>query len=193
MPGHGPCVARRMTARRLNTAGASCEGPFGAVAGIIGLRREATFEGQAATGLETAAHPDETRRSEFAVARGRCRGGRFPAGDRADRKSRAGGRERGSIAARFHNTVSKAAREGRRLQREETRTARACWSGERGGTRGLGSRLRRRGGRMGLRCTGGRGRRGTTAGSPWDRRQSRGLGFEEATPPAARTRVFLRR
>lgn len=61
-------VVRQMIAGRVNTVDtSSCGRLFDAVAAILGLRREVTFEGQAAIELETAAHPSETKGYDFAI------------------------------------------------------------------------------------------------------------------------------
>ncbi|HLH16877.1 MAG TPA: carbamoyltransferase HypF [Bryobacteraceae bacterium] len=124
-------VVRQMIARRVNTVDtSSCGRLFDAVAAILGLRREVTFEGQAAIELEAVAHPCETGRYDFATPR---------VGDGWEVDFRPtiamiacavrAGEDCGTIAARFHNTISDAAEEICRLLREETGIARVCLSG----------------------------------------------------------------
>jgi hydrogenase maturation protein HypF len=61
-------VVRRMIATGLNTVPtSSCGRLFDAVAAIIGLRREVTFEGQAAIELEMIAQSGEDGRYSFAI------------------------------------------------------------------------------------------------------------------------------
>jgi hydrogenase maturation protein HypF len=61
-------VVRRMIATGLNTVPtSSCGRLFDAVSAIIGLRREVTFEGQAAIELEMIAQSDERGRYDFAI------------------------------------------------------------------------------------------------------------------------------
>jgi hydrogenase maturation protein HypF len=61
-------VVRRMIATGLNTVPtSSCGRLFDAVSAIIGLRREVTFEGQAAIELETIAESGERGRYDFAI------------------------------------------------------------------------------------------------------------------------------
>ncbi|HKB78793.1 MAG TPA: carbamoyltransferase HypF, partial [Thermoanaerobaculia bacterium] len=98
-------VVEAMLDRKLNVfETSSCGRLFDAVASIIGLRQEITFEAQAAIDLELSADPAVTERYPFEIA-----------GEEIDLRPAIRGivRDRGTvavaaIAAKFHNTLAAA-------------------------------------------------------------------------------------
>ena len=124
-------IVHRMIEGRVNTVDtSSCGRLFDAVAAILGLRREVTFEGQAAIELEAAAHPSETKAYDFGIPE-------TPEGWELDFSSTmhliAGAVRAGEdiriIAGRFHNTVADATEMTCRLLRKATGLDRVCLSG----------------------------------------------------------------
>jgi hydrogenase maturation protein HypF len=123
-------MVRRMMSTGLNTVQtSSCGRLFDAVASIVGLRTEITYEAQAAIELENLADPLETARYEFAIEPGEPMQVDFrPAiSEIADEVS--GGKSPASISARFHNTVAAAVMETCRRIRAQTGLNRVCLSG----------------------------------------------------------------
>ncbi len=123
-------VVSRMIARGINTSlTSSCGRLFDAVASLIGLRHEVTFEGQAAIELETASehgidetYPFEIDSSEPAQIDMR------PA-IREIVSELLKGRSRSVIASRFHNTIALIVGEMCRRIRSTERLTRVCLSG----------------------------------------------------------------
>ncbi|MGA3096947.1 MAG: carbamoyltransferase HypF [Bryobacteraceae bacterium] len=123
-------VVRRMMERGVNTVPtSSCGRLFDAVAAIIGLRREVTFEGQAAMELETIAEPGEEGLYPFEMEGGDLWQVDFrPAIERIARETGAGVPP-GAVAARFHNTLAAAMVETCRRIRGAAGPTRVCLSG----------------------------------------------------------------
>jgi hydrogenase maturation protein HypF len=123
-------LVRQMIEKGVNTVPtSSCGRLFDAVAAIVGLRREVTFEGQAAMELEAIAEPGEEGQYPFEIESGALWQVDFrPAIERIAREA-AAGVSRGEIAARFHNTLAAAVVETCRRIRGEAGHARVCLSG----------------------------------------------------------------
>jgi hydrogenase maturation protein HypF len=131
VPGEKLRVVRQMIQGRVNTVDiSSCGRLFDAVAAIIGLRREVTFEGQAAIELEAVAHPCETKGYDLAIPQ---TASGWEIDFRPTMHLIAGavraGEDASIIAARFHNTVAEATEMTCRLLREATGLNRVCLSG----------------------------------------------------------------
>ena len=119
-------VVRKMIQNHVNTVPtSSCGRLFDAVASLIGLRHQVTFEGQAAIELEsivdasTDSYPFTLEAAELDFR---------PAIERIVREVREGGHP-ASIAAKFHNTVARAIVETCGRLRAETQWNRVCLSG----------------------------------------------------------------
>jgi hydrogenase maturation protein HypF len=99
-------IVTSMIERRLNTVEtSSCGRLFDAVASIIGLRHQANYEGQAAIGLEMAAHDKVSERYPFEIgANSPCEIDMRPTIERLvyDVRMKV---PLGSMAAKFHNTL----------------------------------------------------------------------------------------
>jgi hydrogenase maturation protein HypF len=123
-------LVRQMIEKGVNTVPtSSCGRLFDAVAAIVGLRREVTFEGQAAMELEAIAEPGEEGRYPFEIESGALWQVDFrPAIERIAHQT-AAGVSRGEIAARFHNTLAAAVVETCRRIRGEAGLGRVCLSG----------------------------------------------------------------
>jgi hydrogenase maturation protein HypF len=116
-------VVRRMLETGLNTVEtSSCGRVFDAVAALIGLRLEVTYEGQAAIELEAIADAGETR----VYPRD---GLDFRPAVEAVAADVRGGVARSTIAGRFHNTVSDGIVETCRRMSVDTGLRRVCLSG----------------------------------------------------------------
>jgi hydrogenase maturation protein HypF len=100
-------LVETMLARRIQTVEtSSCGRLFDAVAALLGLTSEVTFEGQAAIALEAAAEPGIDDRYEFEIEEGETSVLDLRPAIVAIGKDISSGRQRGEIAARFHNTLS---------------------------------------------------------------------------------------
>jgi hydrogenase maturation protein HypF len=102
-------LVETMLDRRIQTVEtSSCGRLFDAVAALLGLASEVTFEGQAAIALEAAAESGIDDRYEFEIEEGESSVLDFRPVIVAIGKDIFSGRQRGEIAARFHNTLSAA-------------------------------------------------------------------------------------
>jgi hydrogenase maturation protein HypF len=113
-------VVRRMIETGLNTVQtSSCGRLFDAVAAMIGLRRQNTFEAQAAIELETIADSTEAGRYGFAIDSGPACQLDFRTAIQEIANDLRQGRSQSCIAGKFHNTVAEAiSTTCRRLSRE---------------------------------------------------------------------------
>jgi hydrogenase maturation protein HypF len=98
-----------MLARRIHTVEtSSCGRLFDAVAALLGLAGEVTFEGQAAIALEAAAERGIDRRYDFEIGEGEPLTLDFRPSIAAIVKDISSRRRVGEISACFHNTLSAA-------------------------------------------------------------------------------------
>jgi hydrogenase maturation protein HypF len=123
-------LVTRMLDRNLNTVlTSSCGRLFDAVASLIGLRQEVTFEGQAAIELETITQPGIEESYSFAVE------GHEPAlidmrpAIRDIVRDLKSGQTNNFIASRFHNTIAAVITEVCERMRKSEHLDRVCLSG----------------------------------------------------------------
>jgi hydrogenase maturation protein HypF len=121
---------RRMISTGFNTVQtSSCGRLFDAVAAIIGLRGENTFEAQAAIELESICDPLEAARYGFSIEPGEPMQLDFRQAIAEIATDVVNGNPPPSIAARFHNTVSAAVVDTCRRIRARVGLNRVCLSG----------------------------------------------------------------
>jgi hydrogenase maturation protein HypF len=119
-----------MLARRIQTVEtSSCGRLFDAVAALLGLAPEVSFEGQAAIKLEAAAEPGIDDRYDFEIEEGEPMIVDFRPVTFGIGKDISAGRRVGEISSRFHNSLSRAIGEvcGRIAQSDAVH--RVCLSG----------------------------------------------------------------
>jgi hydrogenase maturation protein HypF len=119
-----------MLTRRVQTMQtSSCGRLFDAVAAILGIGSEVTFEGQAAIALEMAAQPGVTERYEFDLQQGEPLVVDLRQTIATIVKEIARSQPAGEISARFHNTLSAAIVEVCCRIRKSDGLNRVCLSG----------------------------------------------------------------
>jgi hydrogenase maturation protein HypF len=119
-----------MLTRRVHTVQtSSCGRLFDAVAAILGMGSEVTFEGQAAIALEMAAHPGVTERYRFDLQEGEPLVVDLRQTIATIVQEIARSRPEGEISARFHNTLSAAIVEVCCRLRKSDGLDRVCLSG----------------------------------------------------------------
>lgn len=123
-------IVNSMLANQLQTVDtSSCGRLFDAVAALVGLSSEVTFEGQAAVALESIALPGITDRYEFALDDGEPITIDLRETIRAIVKDLTAGTSAGEISARFHNTLSTVITETCSRIRDLSGLNRVCLSG----------------------------------------------------------------
>jgi hydrogenase maturation protein HypF len=119
-----------MISRQIQTLQTSSSGRlFDAVAALVGLASEVTFEGQAAIALEMAAAPGTDARYPFEIEEVEPMILDFRPMVKAIVKDIVAGKARGEISARFHNTLSAAIVEMCCRIRRSNALDRVCLSG----------------------------------------------------------------
>ncbi|MCL5960098.1 MAG: carbamoyltransferase HypF, partial [Chloroflexi bacterium] len=127
---HEEEVIRRQLARQVNSPlTSSCGRLFDAVSAILGIRREITYEGQAAIELEMVAEDGVQDAYRFAFLGGRPLEIDFTPMLRALVTDLQRGEMCGAISARFHNGVSRMISDVCGIIRRETGLNRVCLSG----------------------------------------------------------------
>jgi hydrogenase maturation protein HypF len=135
VPGRDIDLVTQMIAKQVNTVStSSCGRLFDAVASLIGLRQEVTFEGQAAIELEMATQPGVHESYPFAIEDGASEQMSVAQIDMrpmiAEIVADVGkGASKGMMASRFHNTIADAIAEVCRRIRWSDGLNRVCLSG----------------------------------------------------------------
>lgn len=123
-------LVQAMITRRLNTVStSSCGRLFDAVASIVGLRHEVTYEGQAAVELESAALDGVEDRYAFEINQGSCWEIDLRPAVRNIVHEARNGEAIGVISAKFHNTVVSVIVEVSKRLREQEGLRQVCLSG----------------------------------------------------------------
>ncbi|HZC43202.1 MAG TPA: carbamoyltransferase HypF, partial [Acidobacteriaceae bacterium] len=123
-------VVDAMIARRIQSIETSSSGRlFDAVAALVGLGSEVTFEGQAAIALESAASPDVEDHYPFHLEEGEPIQLDMRSMIEEIARDLVRGEAIGLISARFHNTVAAAVVELCRRIRRQEQLNRVCLSG----------------------------------------------------------------
>ena len=123
-------VVDAMLSRGINTfLTSSCGRLFDAVASLIGIQQNVTFEGQAAIALEMAIEPGVTENYPFDIQNGEPAQIDLRATIHSIVKDLSSSRTAGYIAARFHNTVAKIILENCIRVRNTEGLNRVCLSG----------------------------------------------------------------
>jgi hydrogenase maturation protein HypF len=130
VPERDAAIVLRMIDSGVNTVStSSCGRLFDAVASILGLRHEATFEGQAAIELETATTCGIEDSYTFEVDGGEPAQIDMRPAIREILRDLSGGESRAVIASRFHNTLAAIIGEVCSRIRKSERLNRVCLSG----------------------------------------------------------------